>query len=154
MTRFFFDTEFIDDGKTIDLISIGFVAEDGREYYAESQDCDLSRAGPWVKVNVLPHLVGPKLTRGQIAADLINFAGRDPEFWAWFASYDWVALCQLFGPMVDLPANWPMYCLDVRQLMHAAGDPEIIKPPKTHNALHDARWTRDVWRQLQGQSHA
>jgi hypothetical protein len=30
--RFWFDTEFIEDGKTIDLMSIGVVAEDGRKY--------------------------------------------------------------------------------------------------------------------------
>ena len=32
--RYFYDTEFLEDGETIDLISIGIVAEDGREYYA------------------------------------------------------------------------------------------------------------------------
>lgn len=32
--KYFLDTEFHEDGKTIDLISIGIVAEDGREYYA------------------------------------------------------------------------------------------------------------------------
>ncbi|HET7322728.1 MAG TPA: hypothetical protein VFJ06_00160 [Halococcus sp.] len=32
--RFFYDTEFIDNGRIIDLISIGVVAEDGREFYA------------------------------------------------------------------------------------------------------------------------
>lgn len=32
--RYFFDTEFYEDGKTIDLVSIGIVAEDGRELYA------------------------------------------------------------------------------------------------------------------------
>lgn len=28
--KFWFDTEFIEDGKTIDLLSIGVIAEDGR----------------------------------------------------------------------------------------------------------------------------
>lgn len=32
--RYWYDTEFLEDGRTIDLISIGIVAEDGREYYA------------------------------------------------------------------------------------------------------------------------
>ena len=32
--KYFYDTEFIDDGHTINLISIGIVAEDGHEYYA------------------------------------------------------------------------------------------------------------------------
>ena len=41
--KYFIDTEFVDDGKTIDLISIGIVAEDGRELYVESADFDLYR---------------------------------------------------------------------------------------------------------------
>lgn len=35
--RIFYDTEFLEDGNTIELISIGMVAEDGREYYAVSR---------------------------------------------------------------------------------------------------------------------
>jgi hypothetical protein len=34
VTRYFYDLEFIQDGRTIDLISIGISADDGREYYA------------------------------------------------------------------------------------------------------------------------
>ncbi len=33
MVKYFIDSEFVDDGRTIDLISIGIVAEDGRELY-------------------------------------------------------------------------------------------------------------------------
>ena len=47
--RIFFDTEFIDTGRKIHLISIGLVRADGEEYYAESKDVDLSRACDWVK---------------------------------------------------------------------------------------------------------
>jgi len=54
--KFWLDTEFIEDGKTIDLLSIGIVREDGQEYYAVSLDADWSKAGDWVKENVLPHL--------------------------------------------------------------------------------------------------
>ena len=44
MARFFIDTEFVEDGKTIDLISIGIVCEDGREFYAVSTEFDGGRA--------------------------------------------------------------------------------------------------------------
>jgi hypothetical protein len=54
--RYYFDTEFIEDGKTIDLISIGIVAEDGREYYAVSHEFNPCKASQWVKDNVLVHL--------------------------------------------------------------------------------------------------
>lgn len=51
--RYFYDTEFIEDGHTIELISIGVVAEDGREYYAVSTEFDPERAGSWVRTHVL-----------------------------------------------------------------------------------------------------
>ena len=38
--KFFLDTEFIEDGRTIDLLSIAIVCEDGREYYAEPAEAD------------------------------------------------------------------------------------------------------------------
>lgn len=54
--QYFMDTEFIEDGKTIDLISIAIVSEDSREYYAINSDCDLKKANEWVKDNVIPQL--------------------------------------------------------------------------------------------------
>jgi hypothetical protein len=56
MPRYYLDSEFIDDGKAIDLISIGIVAEDGREYYAQSCEFDHRKASDWVKNNVLSRL--------------------------------------------------------------------------------------------------
>lgn len=41
--KIFYDTEFVDDGETIELVSIGMVAEDGREYYAVSNDFATSK---------------------------------------------------------------------------------------------------------------
>lgn len=151
--RFWFDTEFIEDGKTIDLISIGVVAEDGRMYYAESSDCDLGRASEWVKTNVIAHLDGPAsaASRAKIAADIVAFVGDEkPEFWAYYADYDWVVLCQLFGTMMDLPKGWPMYCRDVKQLCDELGNPALPKQTgQEHNALSDAVWTRQAWDFLQ-----
>lgn len=54
--RYFLDTEFAEDGRTIDLISITIVAEDGREFYAVSTEFDAEKCNPWVKENVLPKL--------------------------------------------------------------------------------------------------
>lgn len=54
--KYFLDTEFIEYGKTIDLISIGIVSEDGREFYALNADCDWSKANQWVRENVLAGL--------------------------------------------------------------------------------------------------
>lgn len=148
--KYFFDTEFIEDGKTIDLISIGIVAEDGREFYAESVECDHSRASDWVKANVLPHLTGAMANRHNIAAQIIDFVGDKPEFWGYYADYDWVALCQLYGKMIDLPKGWPMYCRDLKQLLDDLGNPKMPKPITEHNALSDAQWNWWVYRKLLG----
>jgi 3' exoribonuclease, RNase T-like len=45
--KYWLDTEFIARPYTIDLISIGLVAEDGREFYAESSEVDWSKASLW-----------------------------------------------------------------------------------------------------------
>lgn len=146
--KIWFDTEFIEDGKTIDLISIGIVREDTRAYYAESNDCDLSKASPWVKYNVLPHLQGSAyiLSRNAIARDIIGFVGEKPEFWGYYADYDWVVLCQLFGTMMDLPRGWPMYCRDIKQLCDSLGNPRLPEQGKgEHHALADARWNKQAY---------
>src|SRR5215471_13428926 len=57
--RFFYDTEFIEDGLTIDLVSIGVVDEKGREFYAVSTEFDPEKAGPWVREHVLAKLPPP-----------------------------------------------------------------------------------------------
>jgi len=146
--KYWFDTEFVEDGRTIDLMSIGVVAEDGREYYAEIEECDLSRADDWVKANVIVHLTGEKKPRAVVRDELLAFMGKKPEIWAYYADYDWIALCQLFGRMIDLPDGWPMFCRDLKQL---AGDTPLIKQEGTeHHALADARWTREAWLALNG----
>lgn len=152
--RYWFDTEFIEDGKTIDLISIGVVAEDGRTYYAENLSCDRSKASPWVRENVFPHLTGEHVRqRTHIAHDLIAFMGDRPEIWAYYADYDWVVLCQLFGTMMDLPKGWPMYCRDVKQLCDELGNPTLPEQGEgEHHALADALWTRRAWEWLMSQS--
>lgn len=69
--RVFYDTEFLEDGRTIELISIGMVAEDGRELYLVNRDAPLHRKWwspwrksrierhPWLMQNVVPHLPQP-----------------------------------------------------------------------------------------------
>jgi hypothetical protein len=51
--KYFLDTEFIEQPCTIQLISIGLVAEDGREFYAISNEFDVNLASPWVMENVI-----------------------------------------------------------------------------------------------------
>lgn len=144
--RFYLDTEFIEDGKTIDLISIGIAAEDGRVYYAESAESDHTKASDWVKTNVLRHLTGVVTGRDTIASEIILFVGEKPEFWGYYADYDWVALCQLYGRMIDLPKGWPKYCRDIKQLCDDLGNPKLPEQKSTeHNALQDALWNQEAY---------
>ncbi|MCV7195807.1 polyadenylate-specific 3'-exoribonuclease AS [Mycobacterium angelicum] len=149
--RYFYDTEFIEDGSTIELISIGVAAEDGREYYAVSTEFDPERAGSWVRAHVLPKLPPPASQlwrpRRQIRDDLETFFGvstagdTDPiELWAWVGAYDHVALCQLWGPMPHLPRSIPRFTREVRQLWEDRGRPRLPPRPRdVHDALVDAR---------------
>lgn len=149
--RFWFDTEFFENGQTIELISIGIVSEDGREYYAETGIADLlARSSDWLQHNVLPHLTGDGKNRPIIAREIVEFMGKKPEIWAYYADYDWVALCQLHGTMMDLPKGWPMYCRDVKQLCDTLGNPLLPEQSGIeHHALADARWTKEAWKFLQ-----
>lgn len=155
--RIWFDTEFIEDGKTIDLLSIGLVAEDGRTYYAETNDWIPGKASQWVKDNVLPHMQGGEAIkpRDVIAREIEAFAGERPEFWAYYADYDWVALCQLYGTMMQLPDGWPKYCRDLKQVCDAVGNPKL--PPQEtqeHHALADAAWAKRAWDWLHAYTRA
>lgn len=40
-----------------------------------------------------------------------------PQFYGYFADYDWVVFCWLFGKMINLPKGFPMYCNDLKQEM-------------------------------------
>lgn len=121
--RYFYDLEFIEDGRVIDLVSIGIVGEDGREYYAVSTEFDPERAGPWVRANVLPKLPPPASktwqSRAAIRDGILDFLTAGPgdiELWAWVAAYDHVALCQLWGPMTALPRSMPRFTRELKQL--------------------------------------
>lgn len=155
--RFFYDSEFIEDGVTIDLVSIGVVDERGREFYAVSTEFDPERAGPWVREHVLPKLPPPSdkawRSRERIKSDLLEFVGnpRDGvQLWAWFAAYDHVALAQLWGAMPYLPRIFPRFTRDLRQRWEDLGRPELPAPPSdAHDALADARHNLARWQRLE-----
>ena len=145
--RYFYDCEFVEDGRTIDLISIGVVCDDGREFYAVSSEFDASRAGPWVRKHVLSHLPKPAdpawRSRAAIRDELYAFLtapGRPVQLWAWCAAYDHVAVAQLWGDMTALPQAIPRLTYEIRQHWELAGSPQAIAPEgDRHHALTDAR---------------
>lgn len=173
--KYFYDTEFIEDGRTIDLVSIGIVAEDGREFYAVSQEFD-QRAlvkNNWLVENVLPSLPyfrtavlaevlfldidhsEAKLVkpRHQIADEVYSFLAetdKDIELWAYYGAYDHVALMQLWGRMIDKPDGIPMWTRDIMQIL--GSDPIEALPQASghHNALADARHVKAMYDALTG----
>ncbi|KAB3520834.1 polyadenylate-specific 3'-exoribonuclease AS [Corynebacterium sp. zg254] len=172
--KYFYDTEFIEDGTIIDLVSIGVVCEDGREFYAISTEFDETRANPWVKKHVLPQLPPRSnpawMDRTTLKAQLFEFlvphhvegrrlhANERPELWAWVGAYDHVALAQLWGDMTGLPQELPRFTRELKQLWEMAGSPTLPEPPtNAHDALADARFNvvkyracMESWRRKKG----
>jgi 3' exoribonuclease, RNase T-like len=165
VTAIHYDTEFLEDGKTIELISIGMVCDDGREYYAVNAKLPKRRIrkNSWLMANVVPSL--PKAhgdarmyqpnrwlfnysdpcvkEPSLIAREVRRFiqATPDPELWADYGAYDHVVLCQLWGRMIDLPKGVPMFTHDLQQECRRLGNPQMPPMPdaRDHNALSDAR---------------
>jgi len=146
--RYWFDTEFIETGSVVHMLSVGIIAADGRTYYAQDKTAPLDLACPWVKKNVFPHLeAGAWKERSKIATEVREFCRDQPEFWAWYGAYDWVVLSQLYGRMIDVPRGWPMNVMDVHQYQIMLGIPDIAFPAQTtppHHALNDAVWTKGI----------
>lgn len=167
--KIYYDTEFLEDGKTIELISIGLVAEDGEELYCISGEApvDAIYRHDWLRLNVFPHLplkynarIGhvewddehPDFAKNVWSRKIIATATKsfilsksDPELWAWYGAYDHVALCQLWGPMSNLPDGIPMWTNDLRQEVHRLE--KLLNKPirlpvlnsELHHAMADAR---------------
>ena len=159
--RYFYDCEFIEDGRVIDLVSIGVVDEYGREFYAVSTEFDPAPAVPWVRRNVLDKLPSPGdpawRGRERIREDLREFLlepvrkgqAAQIELWAWFAAYDHVVLAQLWGAMPQLPREIPRFTKELRQLWDDRGRPELPAAPRgRHDALVDARHNLARWRAI------
>lgn len=179
MTDLFYDLEFLEDGRTIELISIGMVCDDGREYYAVNSDMPVDRIlkHQWLKANVWPHLplrgykpppqinalqqsdgvldttdtrVKPKWVIANEVRDFLQ-AADNLQLWANCGAYDFVALAQLWGPLVRRPEGVPVRTNDIQQERSRLGIPWDALPKQEsgeHNALADARHNQTVRRWL------
>lgn len=161
--RYFYDCEFVEDGRIIDLVSIGVVDERGREFYAVSTEFDPSRALPWVRRNVLDRLPSPAdpawRSRAAIRDELYAFLvaplppDEEMELWAWYAAYDHVALAQLWGAMPALPRQIPRFTKDLRQRWDDLGRPPLPRAESPrHDALVDARHNLARWHAMSSHS--
>ena len=172
--RIFIDTEFHEYKKkgtnTIELISIALVKDNGDSLYLISNEFDQRNAwnDTWLKDNVLINLPldEKKITTRNALTRFVNkegisivkmkevireFVGDDePEFWGYYCDYDWVVFCWIFGRIIDLPINFPMYCNDLIQDVDSFGVgkfavKEISNKYNTHNALGDALFNKNLW---------
>lgn len=105
-------------------------------------------------------------TNNQIAKEIKLFCNPDLflhntaeptlEFYGYYADYDWVLFCSLFGRMIDLPNGFPMYCRDLKQMFDekyryysledVKNHPDYPKQNNKHNALDDARWNKQLYK--------
>lgn len=169
--RYFYDLEFEENGETIIPVSLAMVSDDGRELYIINREYMQtyknlegyywkgkyrSEVTEWLADNVCEHITQEEIDDfgvdyenwGSVIQGFISHEGRvtsrdSVELWAYFASYDHVALAQAFGRMIELPEPIPMFTHDLKQ---ALGDRKVpFEPECEHHALADARWNKRVW---------
>jgi hypothetical protein len=225
--KYYLDTEFIEGSQfksifgfdyktkpTIELISIGIVDEEGKEFYAINKEFNLAEAWNrwqydttdnglvkvyWIREHVLRSIFNELndryeakegesfdefnyddfrflldtfgSTKNDIAAAVQHFMFNEPVVYTYYGDYDWVALCWLYGKMIDLPKHFPKYARDLKQSfdelveqktlaicrqggfgdhVHVMNNVIIgIKGSKhypintsEHNALTDAKWNK------------
>lgn len=105
---------------------------------------------PFTKSSIKTLLKWSGKTRYQIRQEVNDFCDADPVFFGYYADYDWVVLCHLFGRMIDLPVRFPKFCQDLKGLMEYEGfydawkDYHCPDPVGEHNALVDARWNKKL----------
>lgn len=178
-TNIFYDCEFLDDGRTIDLVSIGMCNDvDSKTLYLFNSDARLYNANDWVQANVFPRLPlcqnctstthwsktdDRVLGRKEIATRVSDYVlgyGAWPtvELWADYGAYDHVSIAQLFGPMVALPAGFPMYTNEYQTYYHTMketlGTVTLFRRAERegaeHDALSDAKWVRAKYLKVKG----
>jgi len=166
----------------VDLISIGIKCEDGREFYEISSEYSYDDASDWVKKNVIEPMYKELSSAEQRRWDISEFhkyigkthkeiakllkdfvllpsmessKKNNIEFYAYYGDYDWVALCSLFGTMMDLPKQFPKFCFDLKQTLEEKKLNKDWKkqhcpdPVGIHNALVDAKWNYTLFKKLE-----
>lgn len=150
----YLDTEFIEYEERFSLVSIALVKENQEAYYAVSSEFEAEQASPWVREHVLSQLEPADTHKSLeiIRQEIIQFIGYQiPRIWAYFATFDWLLILRLYGGFEKLPYNFPLYCREIQQEVERCKLPEAAFPPKkkTHHALADAHWARDLHQIIQ-----
>lgn len=103
----------------------------------------------------------------QIAEEVKNFVllkngnSKVPKvnLYAYYSSFDHVALAWLYGKMIDLPKGFPMYTTDLKQELDRVNEyelkrggilgkledhPAFPKNENAHSAIEDAVWNKEL----------
>lgn len=148
--RIFIDTEFTDFLKA-EIISIGLVAQDGRELYLERSDYPDSQCSAFVREAVLsqlghcpPECILPIAEmRLSLRTWLNQFAECGAEIAFDFAT-DWTLFCDLLNEELPGWITGRNIAREINQLGYALYF--MTHKVKEHHALHDARANRFAWR--------
>lgn len=160
--KIYFDTEFthLEGNAERELISAGFVSEDGREWYAEISDFNRTLCSPFVVSTVLPLLEGKDETAlhveifGYRLSAWLGSFGEDVELIA-DHSADWELLAKyLSAHFAALPCRihstvWqpPNDESQRIKILEAELRFWFANPRKRHHALFDARRLKVVVQQ-------
>ncbi len=145
--KIFFDTEFTGLHQKTTLISMGYVADNGREFYAEFTDYDESQIDDWLRENVIANLIyhdandqsytdgahtGRAGRKAYIAQELelwfASFGVDRFEMWSDCLAYDWVLFCDLWDHAFNIPKSIFYMPFDIATLMKVNGiDPDMSR---------------------------
>lgn len=158
--KIFMDTEFTGLHQKTTLISIGMVAEDGRELYCELSDYDDSQVDDWIRGNVIAnlHKTNP-INKNELKAAIEGFIEPydSVEIWSDCLAYDWVLFNQIWGHAFNLPKKINYIPFDICTLFKTKGEnPDVNREAFAefkgkavkHNALHDARIIKACYEKL------
>lgn len=173
--KVFFDCEFNGLVQDTQLISIGFVADDGKTFYAEIIPDKPFIYDEWVALVVVPELkynskplrthifrknnnvemLGSTIEVRDVLIDWLK-QYKLVEIWSDCLAYDWVLFCQLFGGAMNIPENVYYIPFDICTVFKMKGvDPDVnreqfakVGDGEKHNALWDAEVIKSCYYQL------
>lgn len=125
MERIFFDTEFTGLHQKTTLVSIGLIADSGKQFYAELNDFDKTQIDDWLQENVIDNLdmqtSRAGITRRYEHLDKTVYFGDikglknaltewfsefgEVEIWTDCLVYDWMLFNEIFGHAFNIPKN-------------------------------------------------
>ncbi len=137
ITNIYFDTEFTGLHMGTTLISIGLIAENGSQFYAELTDYDQSQIDEWLEKNVIQNLLLQNLNDGQTIKKSSGVVAKGDklhvrkELCSWLSDmsgeiqfvsdvshFDFVLLLDLLAESIfDIPDRISKTCVDLNEII-------------------------------------